>query len=125
MKDLFENEEMQPIALRKVLSKYDFDNITYDDCNRMLKEVEAVGYTFDYGLDGMPHSLRSQLQNTPIYESKHSDKVAMYTSAVGHLIALGASKDYARRIIKAQQENNLKKLYLTDKYKVRALFFNK
>ena len=30
----------------------------YKDTEKFLKEVESVGYTFDYGLDNEPYALR-------------------------------------------------------------------
>lgn len=30
----------------------------YDVCREFLAAVEAIGYTFDYGLDGIPYGLR-------------------------------------------------------------------
>lgn len=60
--DLFEFYEQQPPKLRKIvnkwLAKYDEDELDYKQTEKFLKEVEAVGYTFDYGLDNMPYGLR-------------------------------------------------------------------
>lgn len=59
--DLFEHYELQPKKLSKITdkwaAKYD-DEVDYNDTRKFLKEVEAVGYTFDYGLDNMPYGLR-------------------------------------------------------------------
>ena len=59
MKDLFEHYTEQPPELRKIYDKYteNWDN-TYDNCAKFLKEVEAIGYTFDYYLDAEPYNLR-------------------------------------------------------------------
>lgn len=60
--DLFEYYQQQPPKLKKIVnkwaSKYDEDEVTYKQTEKFLKEVEAVGYTFDYGLDNMPYGLR-------------------------------------------------------------------
>jgi hypothetical protein len=60
--DLFEDYENQPPKLSKIVDKYaerymegDMD---YKDTEKFLKEVESVGYTFDYGLDNEPYALR-------------------------------------------------------------------
>jgi len=58
--DLFECPDSQPPELRQITEKYgamvDFD--LYEVCRVFLVEVEAVGFTFEYGLDGVPYDLR-------------------------------------------------------------------
>lgn len=56
--DLFESYELQPKALKKIVDKYG-EFFTYHECKEFLKEVEAIGFTFDYGLDGEPFELRA------------------------------------------------------------------
>jgi hypothetical protein len=60
--DLFEDYQNQPKELAKIVDSYmekindgDFD---YVDSRKFLKEVNAIGYTFDYGLDNVPYNLR-------------------------------------------------------------------
>ena len=60
--DLFEDYQNQPKELAKIVDSYmekindgDFD---YVDSRKFLKEVNAIGYTFDYGLDNIPYNLR-------------------------------------------------------------------
>lgn len=57
--DLFENYDEMPRGLKAV---YDFyagkEELTYEECAVFLKECEAIGYTFEYGLDAQPHNLR-------------------------------------------------------------------
>ena len=56
---LFEDHESQPPELAKICNKYaDHDGLDYQLCATFLKEVEAIGYTFEYGLDGIPFDLR-------------------------------------------------------------------
>lgn len=56
--DLFEDHENLPIEVQAILNKYcDGDN-TYEKCDELIAELNAVGYTCDYGLDAEPHSLR-------------------------------------------------------------------
>jgi hypothetical protein len=62
MVDLFEEYEQQPPEVRVIYDKYqdkiidgDFD---YSDSAEFLKEMESIGYTFEYGLDNEPYGLR-------------------------------------------------------------------
>ena len=61
--DLFEAYEQQPPELAKVLSDFEeehteFDELNYEACKELLRRVEAIGYTFEYGLDAQPYDLR-------------------------------------------------------------------
>jgi hypothetical protein len=60
--DLFENYNKQPKELAEIvdfyMAKYDEGEMDYQDTKNFLKEVEAIGYTFDYGLDNEPYGLR-------------------------------------------------------------------
>ena len=65
MKDLFEvweDETQVPTNLREILERYQEkateDGLHYSDLKEMLKEVEVIGYTFEYGLDATPFGLR-------------------------------------------------------------------
>jgi hypothetical protein len=61
MKDIFEHPELMPAELRQVMEKWEakmLDGFTYTEIAEMLKEVEAVGYTFEYYLDAEPYGLR-------------------------------------------------------------------
>jgi hypothetical protein len=55
--DLFEHYDNLPKELKKVLDKYP-EVETYDDCEKMLKDMNKIGYTFDYYLDAIPYNLR-------------------------------------------------------------------
>jgi len=62
MVDLFEEYEQQPPNVRAIYDKYqdkiidgDFD---YSDSADFLKEMESIGYTFEYGLDNESYGLR-------------------------------------------------------------------
>lgn len=59
MTDLFEQNLDHLPELQKVLKKHykTFDN-TYEHCRKFQKDVEAVGYTFDWYLDAQPYNLR-------------------------------------------------------------------
>lgn len=60
--DLFEEYEQQPAQVRVIYDKYedkiidgDYD---YSDSAEFLKEMQKIGYTFEYGLDNEPYGLR-------------------------------------------------------------------
>jgi hypothetical protein len=59
--DLFETPEDWPEALSAVFERlgaaYE-SGCAYEACRDALKEVEALGYTFDYDLSGDAHDLR-------------------------------------------------------------------
>ncbi len=65
IEDLFEDFEAMPHELREICETY---SDSLDDCEKLyvmcsefLAKVEAIGYTFEYGLDGIPFGL----QKTP------------------------------------------------------------
>lgn len=55
--DLFEQWEQLPENVIEVLGKYSFVD-TYQGCADFLKELEPLGYTFDYYLNAEPYNLR-------------------------------------------------------------------
>lgn len=61
-KDLFEYYDEQPKELAKIvdfyMEKFNDGDYDYVDSKNFLKEVNAIGYTFDYGLDNTPYGLR-------------------------------------------------------------------
>ena len=59
MKDLFETPELIPNEVQAILETFDenYDN-TYLELDRILGEIEPLGYTFDYYLDAEPYGLR-------------------------------------------------------------------
>jgi len=54
--DLFTSPDKLPKKVRKVLDTWQEDS--YEECERMLKELRPLGYTFEYYLDGTPFNLR-------------------------------------------------------------------
>jgi hypothetical protein len=56
--DLFEYYDKIPTELSLLINSYDFDDMDYNDTETLLKEVNNLGYTFDYGLDNEPYGLR-------------------------------------------------------------------
>lgn len=58
--DLFEDTESLPENVRNLLARYDVlfgEECSYKCCREMLKEMERLGYTFEYGLEGEPYNL--------------------------------------------------------------------
>ena len=59
MKDLFETPELIPNEVQLVLESFDEDSDnTYLELDRLLSEIEPLGYIFDYYLDAEPYGLR-------------------------------------------------------------------
>jgi hypothetical protein len=60
-KDLFENYKDMPDNLKVICDKWGTrfanEGSDYIKCAQFLKEVEAIGYTFEYGLDAEPYDL--------------------------------------------------------------------
>lgn len=59
--DLFQYPELMPAEVSEIIDRYweEYgDNRDYEQTEQMKKELEAVGYTFDYGLDNEPYGLR-------------------------------------------------------------------
>lgn len=56
--DLFEHYDQQTPELREITERYSEMDNDYENVENLLKEVEAVGYTFEYGLDAEPYGLR-------------------------------------------------------------------
>jgi len=58
-KDLFEFYEDQPENVKSILAQYeDLEAMTYEELTGLQKNLETIGYTFDYGLDAQPYNLR-------------------------------------------------------------------
>jgi len=56
--DLFEQWELLPNEAQEILYRYSDEEQTYENCANMLKEFNAIGYTFEYYLDAEPYNLR-------------------------------------------------------------------
>jgi len=74
MKDLFEYYEEQPQELKEICERWQdraVNGLDYNECADFLKEVQAVGYTFEYGLDAEPYGLvKISEKKTFIYLAK-------------------------------------------------------
>ena len=74
MKDLFETPELIPHEVQVVLDTFSEDANSYWELARIQKQVEKLGYTFDYGLDAEPYDLRPidiQLNKIEGYEDNN------------------------------------------------------
>lgn len=59
--DLIERPDLWSEELTNLLMKYypdANDSIDYNKLEELLKEVNEIGYTFDYGLDGIIFDLK-------------------------------------------------------------------
>ena len=83
--DLFEDYENIPEKVQVILDRYsdefggDGSDMDYKDTQNMLEEVEAVGYTFGYGLDNEPYGLRPigvKLNELRDYEDFEDEEMA-------------------------------------------------
>ena len=84
IEDLFEAPELQPIEVQEILANYDLENgIGYEGCKRLISELNAIGYSCDYGLDTEPyglHKIESDDQEEPIVFVEISKRVAGMSS---------------------------------------------
>lgn len=61
MIDLFETPELLSEDMQNLLLEWEermSHGLGYEGCAALLKEAQAIGFTFDYGLDGDPYNLR-------------------------------------------------------------------
>jgi len=58
--DLFEFYDQQPPELKDICRHYEAGDLSYQQCEEFLHQVEHIGFTFDYGLDAEPFNLRSK-----------------------------------------------------------------
>lgn len=51
-------ETSLPLNVGLMMSTFDDNADPYHECQRLLAEIKPMGYTFDYGLDGMPFNFK-------------------------------------------------------------------
>ena len=56
--DLFEHYHLLPQKVLDEIETFDEEADTYKECERLLKVLKPMGYTFEYGLDGEPYDLK-------------------------------------------------------------------
>ena len=60
--DLFEHPELIPTHVQSILDKHSGIDCTYGDCDKLVAELNLVGYTCDYDLNAEPYDLRKVKQ---------------------------------------------------------------
>ena len=85
--DLFEQIDTLPQAVQDVLD-YFSGQTGYSALDALLEELESHGYTFDYGLDAVPHSLRKIEQ-----ESKFKEETVIITNVFMSTEDIGGDED--------------------------------
>jgi hypothetical protein len=60
MTDLFETPELIPVEIAVILNSFNDNEDSMIECARILEEIEVLGYTYDYYLDGVPCDLRQK-----------------------------------------------------------------
>lgn len=58
MPDLFEDYDSLPDDVKTVLDRYTDSDTNYENCALLVQELNAIGYTCEYGLDAEPFKLR-------------------------------------------------------------------
>ncbi len=56
--DLFETVELLPKEVQEVINNFSEKDNDYENCAKLVEELEEVGYTCDYGLDASPYDLK-------------------------------------------------------------------
>lgn len=59
-----------PIEIQDVLEKYSYEEEDYDTMLKMEKELNSLGYTFDFGLDAIPTNFRKMKKGGQVGEIK-------------------------------------------------------
>jgi len=57
--DLSKNPELLPIEVQNILNEYLEEGDLYSQCAELLDKLRPLGYTFEYGLDGIPFNLQT------------------------------------------------------------------
>lgn len=55
--NMLKNPKFIPKEIKKVLRRYKLDEMSYRQCENLLNKLEPLGYTFNWGLDGLPIDL--------------------------------------------------------------------
>ena len=106
--DLFEDYENIPPKVQAVLDKYEdaFEDGDYDGLNKAVKELNEIGYTFDFYVDGQAYDLRKIGQKGKSefeeYEMGGKTTFAQKSSAiakkfVGKAVEPKYQKEYGKR----------------------------
>ena len=96
-KDLFETLDLIPQEVRNIIEKYEEAGADYKMCQNLIKELEQVGYTCEFGLDGVPYNL------------KKIDKEYFYSVWVGGV-------EVNNYLLTKEEAENLAQLWIDDGY---------
>ena len=55
--DMFDHIELLPNDVAIILHRYYTGDNTYENCQNLVSELEAIGWTCSYGLDAEPYEL--------------------------------------------------------------------
>ena len=59
MKDLFETPELIPTEVKAIMDTFnEYSGNEYLELDRIVNELNEIGYTFDFYLDAEPYGLR-------------------------------------------------------------------
>jgi hypothetical protein len=104
--DLFENYDKQPKELAEIvdfyMNKFNDGDYDYKDSKNFLNEVEAIGYTFDYGLDNEPYNLR------PIRKMATGGGISKFEK-----LSYNVAKNYEGKSVKPKYQKQYGKRYST------------
>ena len=105
MEDLFENNfDELPKELVAVLEKHLYDAFTYTNCENLVKDLNSIGYTCEFGLSAEPFGLRKLTK----YDSWND----MEVNAVFNAILTKVSKNDAQKLRDNITDRNTKIKYL-------------
>ena len=79
--DLFEQYDKLPLPIQNIINNQG-EIESYDDCRELLDKLSVFGYTFEYGLDAVPHNLREIKEFVDVLTIKDFDDVV--TDEDGH-----------------------------------------
>lgn len=120
--DLFEDYEKQPKELAEIVEVYEEryadGDMDYESTKEFLDKVNAIGYTFDYGLDNEPYDLRKMAKGGKVSDfDKLANKVAKqykgkkvpskYQSEYGKMYSPEEAQEVGRKVaykVKMMQE---------------------
>lgn len=57
MTDLFEHYEKLPDNVKSIINFYENEENDYNTCQRLIDDLEEVGYTCEFDLSGVPCNL--------------------------------------------------------------------
>lgn len=79
--DFFERHELLPKKVQRIINNTG-EAEGYKGCDKLLKKLQSIGWTFEYGLDASPYDLRPMMdelysaqchrRNLPLIEGERS-----------------------------------------------------